>query len=262
MPKAEAAARKAQALDDALGEVHLALGLNRLAKWDHATCLEELQKALALSPHDAIIRRFYSQALSRVSRWEEAIAEGKQAQQLDPLSVETNRALGSVFYWAGRNEEALRQYRKTVELDPKDARLHSHLADVYTRKGMYPEAIAEQQKYLSLSGDAEAAQDLGRDFAKSGYPAAMKALYRKTLVFLEEAGQYAYVSPVHFAVLHAQLGEKDQAFASLEKAFEERQPWLGQVKVDPQFEPLRSDPRFGELIRRVEEVGARERKTA
>jgi tetratricopeptide (TPR) repeat protein len=194
-----------------------------------------------------------------VSRWDEAIAEGKHAQQLDPLSVETNRALGSVYYWAGRNEEALEQYRRTVELDPKDARLHGHLADVYARKGNFPEAIAEQRKYLSLAGDDEAAQDLGRDFAASGYPAAMKALYRKTLAFLEEAAKYAYVSPVHFAVLHAQLGQKDEAFSWLEKAFEERQPWLGQLKVDPQFEPLRSDPRFGQLIRRVEEMGARER---
>ena len=262
MPKAEAAAKKAAALDNTLAEVHFALGMNRLAKWDHRTCLEELEKALAASPHDSVIRRFYSQALSRVSRWDDAIAQGKQAQQLDPLSVETNRALGSVYYWAGRNEEAFNQYKKTVELDPKDARMHGHLADVYARKRMYPEAIAEQQKYLSLAGDEEAAQDLGRDFASSGYPAAMKALYRKTFVFLEEAGKYAYVSPVHFAVLHAQLGENDQAFASLEKAFEERQPWLGQVKVDPQFEPLRSDPRFADLVRRVEEVGARERDAA
>jgi tetratricopeptide (TPR) repeat protein len=262
MPKAEAAAKKAQSLDDTLGEVHLALGLNRLARWDHETCLSELRRALELSPHDAITRRFYSQSLSRVARWDEAIAEGRAAQALDPLSVETNRALGSIYYWAGRNEEALLQYRKTVELDPKDARLHGHLADVYARKGMYPEAIAEQRKYLSLSGDDEAAQDLERDFASSGYPAAMRALYRKTLDFLEEAGKYAYVSPVHFAVLHAQLGEKDAAFSWLDRAFEERQPWLGQVKVDPQFEPLRSDPRFAPLVRRVEEVGARERNAA
>jgi TolB-like protein/Flp pilus assembly protein TadD len=255
MPKAESAARTAQTLDDALAEVHFALGMNRLAKWDHATCLDELRKALSASPHDAVIRRFYSQALSRVSRWEEAIAEGKHAQELDPLSVETSRALGSVFYWAGRNEEALDQYKKTIELDPKDARLHGHLADVYARKGMYPEAIAEQQKDLTLSGDEEAAQDLGRDFAGSGYHAAMKALYRKTLAFLEEAAKYAYVSSVHFAVLHAKLGQNDRAFAWLERAFEERQPWLGQLRVDPQFEPLRSDPRFADLVRRVEQVG-------
>jgi serine/threonine-protein kinase len=255
MPKAESAAREAQALDDTLAEVHFALGMNRLARWDLVTCLDELRKALSASPHDAVIRRFYSQTLSRVSRWEEAIAEGKHAQELDPLSVETNRALGSVFYWAGRNEEALNQYEKSVELDPKDARLHGHLADVYARKGIYPEAIAEQQKYLSLSGDEEAAQDLGRDFASSGYHAAMKALYRKTLAFLEEAAKYAYVSPVHFAVLHAKLGENDKAFAWLEKAFEERQPWLGQLQVDPQFESLSSDPRFADLVRRIKEVG-------
>jgi TolB-like protein/Tfp pilus assembly protein PilF len=257
MPRAEAAARKAQALDDTLAEVHFAIGMNRLARWDYATCLDELRKALASSPHDAVIRRFYSQALSRMGRWEEAIAEGKHAQELDPLSVETNRGLGSIFYWAGRNDEAIRQFKKTIELDPKDARLHDHLAEVYSRKGVYPEAIAERQEYLSLSGDEEAAQELGRDFASSGYHVAMKALYRKTLAFMEEAAKYAYVSSIHFAVLHAQLGQNDEAFAWLVKAFEERQPWLGQLQFDPQFEPLRSDPRFSDLIRRIKEVGRR-----
>jgi adenylate cyclase len=257
MPKAERAARKAQALDDTLAEVHFALGQNRLAKWDHAACLEELRKALASSPRDAMIRRFYSQALSRTGRWDEAIAEGERAQELDPLSVETNRGLGSIFYWAGRNDEAIRQFKKTIELDPKDARLHDHLAEVYSRKGMYREAIAERQKYLSLSGDEEAAQELGRDFAASGYHEAMKELYRKTLAFMEEAAKYAYVSSIHFAVLQAQLGEKDKAFEWLEMAFEERQPWLGQLEFDPQFESLRSDPRFADLVRRIKEVGRR-----
>jgi serine/threonine protein kinase/tetratricopeptide (TPR) repeat protein len=255
LPQAEAAARKAQSLDDALGEVHFALGMNRLARWDHVKCLKELQKALALSPHDSIIRRFYAQALSRVSRWDEAIAEGKRAQALDPLSVETNQALGSVYRWAGRNDEAIQQYKKTIELNPKEARLYDHLAEVYARKGMYAEAIAAQQKYLSLSGDEEAAADLARDFASSGYQPAMQALYWKTLAFLEEAAKYAYVSSVHFAILHAQLGEKDKAFAWLEKAFKERQPWLSQVEGDPQFESLRSDSRFADLVRRVREVG-------
>ena len=255
LPIAESAARKAQALDDTLAEVHFVVGMNRLARWDYTTCLDELRKALASSPHDALIRRFYAQAFSRLGRWEEAVAEGKRAQELDPLSVETNRALGSIFYFAGRYEKAIDQYRKTIELDPKDARLHDFLADVYARNGMFPEAIAEQQKYLSLSGDEEAADELGRDFADSGYHQAMKALYRKTLTFMEEAAKYAYVSSVHFAVIHAKLGEKDQAFAWLEKAFEERQPWLQQFQFDPQFESLRSDPRFADLVRRIKEVG-------
>ena len=85
----------------------------------------------------------------------------------------------------------------------------------------------------------------------------MKALYRKTLAFVEEAAKYAYVSSIHFAVLHAQLGQNDKAFAWLEKALEERQPWLGQLQFDPQFEPLRSDPRFSDLIRRIKEIGRR-----
>jgi serine/threonine protein kinase/Tfp pilus assembly protein PilF len=255
LPMAESAARKAQTLDDTLAEVHFVVGMNRLARWDYTTCLVELRKALASSPHDALIRRFYAQTFSREGRWEDAIAEGKRAQELDPLSVETNRALGSIFYFAGRYEKAIDQYRKTIELDPKDARLHDFLADVYARNGMYPEAIAEEQTYLSLSGDDEAAQELGRDFNHSGYHPAMEALYRKTLAFLEETAKYAYVSSVHFAVLHAKLGQNDQAFAWLEKAFEERQPWLGQLHTDPQFEPLRSDRRFADLVRRIKEVG-------
>jgi hypothetical protein len=85
----------------------------------------------------------------------------------------------------------------------------------------------------------------------------MEALRRKTLAFLEEAAKYAYVSSIHFAVIHAKLGENDQAFAWLEKAFQERQPWLGQLQVDPQFEGLRSDRRFADLVRRIKEVGRR-----
>jgi TolB-like protein/Tfp pilus assembly protein PilF len=255
LPKAEAAARKAEALDNTLPEVQFALGMNRMAGWDYPGALDELRKALASSPHDALIRRFYAQAFSREGRWEEAIAEGKRAQELDPLSVETNRALGSIFYFAGRYEKAIDQYKKTIELDPKDARLHDLLADVYARKGMYQEAIAEQQKYLSLSGDEEAAEGLGRDFARSGYGPAMETLYRETLAFLQEAAKYAYVSSIHFAVLHTKLGQNDKAFAWLEKAFEERQPWLGQLRVDPQFEALRSDRRFADLVRRIKEAG-------
>jgi TolB-like protein/Tfp pilus assembly protein PilF len=255
LPKAEAATRKAQALDDTLPEVHFVLGMNRLARWDFEGCLVELRKALAASPHDALIQRFYAQTFSRQGRWEEAITEGKRAQELDPLSVEMNLGLGSIFYYAGQYEKAIDQYRKTIELDPKDARLRDFLAEVYARKGMYREAIAETQEYLSLSGDDEAAEELGRDFASHGYQPAMEALRRKTLAFLEEAAKYAYVSSLHFAALHAKIGDKDEAFAWLEKAFAERQPWLGQLRVDPQFESLRSDPRFADLVRRIEQVG-------
>ena len=260
--KCEAAARKARELDNTLAQVHYVFAQIFHAKWNREGAEEEYQKAIALSPPSAGMHLFYAQRMRQPGQWEKAIEEGKRAQELDPLSVATNRALGSVYSWAGRYDEAIRQYKKTMELDPKDPRVHDLLADAYARKKMYREAIAEEQEYLSLSGDEEAAEELGRDFASSGYNEAMRALYRKTLAFMEQASKYAYVSSGHFAVLHAQLGEKDAAFAWLEKAFEERQPWLGQLQVDPQFEPLRSDPRFTEMVRRVEEVGARERSAA
>jgi len=252
--KCEAAARKAQVLDDTLGEVHAALSSVATLKWNRQGARRELDRAIALSPQDAQLRLAQARALRATGRWEEAIEAGKRAQELDPLSVETNRTLGSIFFWAGRYDEAIRQYRRTIELDPNDARVHDFLADAYARKKMDREAIAEEQKYLVLSGDEEAANTLGRDFAKAGYKEAMAALYRKTLAFTEEAARQVYVSPLQFAVLYAQLGEKERAFVFLEKAFEERQPWLDHLKTDPQFEPLRSDPRFGEMVRRVEEV--------
>jgi eukaryotic-like serine/threonine-protein kinase len=260
--KCESAARKAQELDDTLGEVHFALSSVASAKWNREGTRRELDKAIALSPQDAQMRLAQAHALRATGRWEEAIEAGKRAQELDPLSIETNRTFGSIFYWAGRYDEAIRQYKKTIELDPNDARVHDFLADAYARKKMYREAIAEEQKYLVLSGDDESAEALGRDFASSGYKDAMRALYRNTLAFTEEAAHHVYVSPLQFAVLYAQLGEKERAFAFLEKAFEERQPRLFVLKNDPQFEPLRSDPRFADMVRRIEEVGARERNAA
>jgi serine/threonine protein kinase/Tfp pilus assembly protein PilF len=255
--KLEAAARKAQELDDKLGEVHFALAVVANAKWNGEAAEKEYEKAIVLSPQDAAIRLFHAQGIRRAGKWEEAIEEGKRAEELDPLSIETSRSLGSTYFWAGRYDDAVRQYRKAIEVNPSDPRVHDLLADTYARKKMYPEAIAEEQKYLSLSGDDEGAQDLGTDFAASGYREAMLRLYRKTLAFTQEAARQYYVSPLQFAVLYAQLGDKDQAFTFLEKAFEEGHPWLRVLKEDPQFEPLRSDPRFAEIVRRIEEVGAR-----
>ena len=255
--KCESAARKAQELDDTLGEVHAALSGVATLKWNREGARRELDKAIALSPQDAHMRLAQALGLRATGRWEEAIEAGKRAQELDPVSVETNRTLGSIFFWAGRYDEAIWQYKKTIELDPNDARVHDFLADAYARKKMDREAIAEEQKYLVLSGDDESAETLGRDFASSGYKEAMRALCRRTLAFTEEAARQVYVSPLQFAVLYAQLGEKERAFVFLEKAFEERQPWLDHLKTDPQFEPLRSDPRFGDMVRRVEEVGNR-----
>jgi eukaryotic-like serine/threonine-protein kinase len=255
--KLESAAMRALQLDDSLGEVHYALAELRREKWDRRGAAEEFKKAISLSPQDSLIRRFHALDLRSEGRWEEAIAEGRRAQELDPLSPETTKALGATYFWAGRYDESIRQFQGALEIDPNFAPAHDLLADAYARKGMYREAIAAERKYLSLVGDDESAAELERDFTALGYPKAMRSLYRKSLALTREAAKSTYVSPVQFVILHAYLGERDEAFVWLERAFKERDPRLGFLKTDPQFEPLRSDPRFAELVRRIEEVGAR-----
>jgi TolB-like protein/Tfp pilus assembly protein PilF len=251
-PQQEAAALKARELDDTLGSVHFALAYVRFGiDWNWPEAGKEFQRAFALSPQHAAFHRFYSDFLKSQGRWEEAIAQAKWAQELDPLSVETNLSLGSKYYWAGRYDEAIEQYKKTLELDPKYPPVHDYLADVYARKRMHQEAIAEEQKYLSLSGDEEGAAALGRDFGAFGYDKALKNQYQKNLDLLKEASKEAYVSPMFYVFTYAHLGEKEQALSWLEKAYDEHQPWLAYLKTDPQFEPLRTDPRFADLVRRV-----------
>jgi tetratricopeptide (TPR) repeat protein len=160
-------------------------------------------------------------------------------------------SLGSKYYWARRYDEAIEQYNKTLELDPKYPAVHDYLADAYAGKGAYKEAVTAEQKSLSLSGDDEGAAALGRDFAAFGYDRAIRNQYQKNLDQLQAASKQAYVSPMYFAFTYARLGDKDHAFAWLEKAYDEHQPWLAYLKTDPQFDPLRSDPRFADLFRRV-----------
>jgi serine/threonine protein kinase/Tfp pilus assembly protein PilF len=127
--KCAAAAKKAYELDEKLGEAHLALAIVASAKWNGDGAQKEFEKAIALSPQDAAIRLFHAQLIRRAGKWEEAIEEGKRAEELDPLSVETSRSLGSTYFWAGRYDDAIRQYKKAMEVDPNDARVHDLLAD-------------------------------------------------------------------------------------------------------------------------------------
>ena len=252
LQKLEAGALKARELDDGLGVAHQALAYVRFGKdWNWPEAEREFQRALALNPQDAAFHRFYADFLKSQGRWSEAIAQSKRAQELDPLSVETNVSLGSKYYWARRYDEAIEQYKKTLELDPKYPLVHDYLADAYAQKGAYAEAAAEEQNYLRLSGDEEGAAALGRDFAASGYGKAIRNQYQRNLELLKSAPKEAYISPMFFVFTYARLGERDQAFTWLEKAYEEHQPWLAYLRTDPQFDDLRSDPRFADLVRRV-----------
>jgi tetratricopeptide (TPR) repeat protein len=175
----------------------------------------------------------------------------KKAEELDPLSVDRSRGLATTFYWAGQYDLAVGQARRALELAPKDAQTHEVLADIYSRKGLHKEAIAAQQEVFTLSGDKDTAEALGDDFKAFGYERVMRQLDQITLDGLKESAKSGYVSPVSFATAYSKLGDRNQAFAWLDKALAERSPWLTYIKTDPVFDGLHSDPRFAELLRRI-----------
>ena len=250
--KVESAVGKARELDDHLASVHFALAeLSQMRDWNWPEAEKEYRRAIALDPHDAAWHRFYAVFLRSLGRWKEAIAEMRRAQELDPLGSETNKALGATYFWCGLDDQAIQQYKRTLEIDPNYGPVHDVLADVYARKGMFKEAIAEEGKYLSLSGDEEGSAALSRDFTQFGYEKAVRNQYQKTLELLQQASGQTYVSPMYFVVTYTRLGEKDQAFQWLEKAYNDHHPWLAQLRTDPQLASIRSDPRFSDLVRRV-----------
>jgi serine/threonine protein kinase/tetratricopeptide (TPR) repeat protein len=252
LQNAEVAAAKAMEIDDSLAESHFSMASIKDAKyWDWPAAEKEYRRALEINPNYVPARRFYAQRLRCFERRrDEAISEMRLAQESDPLNVETNKTLGAVFYWAGHFDPAIEQYRKTLELDPNAASVHDLLGDVYARKGLFAEAVAEKEKAFKLYGDDDAAALLRREYAASGYRKAVQTLARRTLDVLNERSKEGYVSPMAYAYVYADLEDKDSTFAWLQKAYEERAPWLLYVRADPQFEGLRSDPRFAELVQR------------
>ncbi len=251
LPKIEAASKKALEIDASLGEAHLSRGSLLLTQWDSVSALKEYHRAVELTPGFLTGRRFYANALRSMRRFDEAIAEMRQAQELDPLSVETNEGLGATYYQAGRYDDAIAQLKKTLEIEPNYGRAHELLAEVYGRKGMQKEAVAEWQQTFVLNGDKEGAEALGEDFKALGFEAVMRQLYHSTLDSFKETAKTGYLSPLNFVAPYAKLGDKDQAFAWLDKAYAERSPWLVFLRSDPDFDNLRSDPRFDALVRRV-----------
>jgi tetratricopeptide (TPR) repeat protein len=250
--KERAAVRKAQQMGESLPEVHVSLAvLAWSADWDWPAAEKECQRAFELSPNDSGAYYFCGQCSRALGRFDEAIVRMKKAEELDPLSADTGRALGIIYYWAGRYDEAIAQLRKVLELAPQDAQTHEALADVYARKGMHEESIAELQQAFLLVGDKDASEALGQDFASLGFDGVMKHLNQVTLEGQKESAKEGYVSPVAFASSYAKLGERDHAFSWLDKAYDERSPWLTYIKTDPAFDSLHFDPRFADLSKRV-----------
>jgi TolB-like protein/Flp pilus assembly protein TadD len=247
-PKAEAAARRAVELDDTLAEAHTSLAQVLIQEWNLPDSDREIQRAIVLNPNYPTAHHWYGcNNLLVTGRFDEAIAEGKRAQELDPLSLIINADLGYDYIYARRYDQAIEQLRKTIEMDQSFYYAHRLLGQAYDLKGSFPEALAEYQKAGQLSDDPLVLAFLGHAYAASGQ--RDEAL--QTLNQLAEIAGHRYVSAYSVAMVYAELGEKDQALNWLEKGYQERATKMVFLKIDPFFDNLRSDPRFVELVRRV-----------
>jgi len=249
MPKARENAMKALALDPNLAQAHAtAAGLHFYADWDFDAAEKEINRALELSPNDADSHRMYSYFLAALARVQEAEAESKKAEELDPLSTSTQITAGWVFYWAGQYERAIEQCQKALELDPNSAGAYDCLGSSYLAQGKYEQAIAAGERAVEISAkDPARLVGLGRAYALSGRrPEAEKILKE-----FHRQSASSYIPPYFFAVLHAALGQRDQAFVFLSKAYKDRDRYVAWLKVDVALDSLRGDPRFERLLRQV-----------
>jgi len=248
MPKAKQAALKALAIDDTLAEAHGALAIELTAyDWDWANAEKEFKRAIELNPDYPTAHAQYGWYLSLMGRSEEAIAELKRATELDPLSTNANGILGLAYGWARRNDEAVAQLQKTLELDPEAWLEMTYLGWVHIGEGKFSEAITVLQRAKQIDANQYVLGALGESYALSGNRTEALAV----LAQLKEMSKERYVSPHCIAMIYAGLGDKDQAFEWLNKAFEVRSEHLTWLKVDTRMNPLRSDPRFAEMMRRV-----------
>jgi len=247
LPRAKAAATKALELDSSLGEAHnsLAFCLDGF-DWDFPAAEKEFQQAIELSPGYATAHHWYAWHLSLMGRYDEAIVEMEKAKNLDPLSLIINADLAELLLLARSYDESIRQSRKTIEMDPNFALAHNQLGQAYLQKQMRDEAITELQKAVQLSaGSPTCLANLARAYAAFG----KKSEAAKLLTDLKKGSSPGYSHASEIAVVYAALGDKNQAMTWLEKGYEER--FNPGVLLRPGFDPLRSDPRFQELVRRI-----------
>jgi TolB-like protein/DNA-binding winged helix-turn-helix (wHTH) protein len=243
-------AEKALKLDDSLAEAHVSLAYVKTDyEWDWSEGERESRRAIDLNPSYALAHATYADVLWTTGRLDESIAQSRRALELDPLSIEYSDDLGLEFFMARRYDQAIEQGAKTLELDPKYILAYYVRGVAYLQKSRFKEAMAEFEKAVAISPDDPVAlTGLGYGFAVAG----SKVEARKVLARLNELSKREFVSAVWRAKVYAGLQEKDNAFEWLEKAFEDRSiVSVGFIKTNPMFDPLRSDPRFADLLRRT-----------
>jgi len=250
-PKAKAAAMRALDLDDSLGEAHASLA-NVMFNfdWNFAGAEEEFLQALKLNPRSADILIYYSWCLGLLGRFDEAMAGFERAINLDPVSSFTNRGLGWGYFYAGRYDESIVQLKATLELDPNNYWTLQELAWAYGMKGMKREVdfLVDKIKALySLEEDPALLSSVAWCYAVTGE----KEKARVALERMLDLSVRKYVDPYSVAGVYAGLGEKDRAFDWLTRGYKDRSIGMLSLKIDPFLNPLRSDPRYKELLKKM-----------
>ncbi len=248
MPKAKAVALRAVELDDTLAESHATLGLITFwYDWDWETSEKQYLRALELNPNSAAAHFGYAHLLSNTARHEQALAEIKLSRERDPVSLVTNALEGQILFFAGRSDESLDQLNKTIDLNPNFWLSHLFISGVYTEKGMHAEAVAAMKKAGEISGNSQS--EAYRAYALARWGKLEEA--RAVLDELLKLSKTRYVPPYNFAVVYNGLGESDKALDYLEKAFAEKNVLMVFLKVEPKWNNLRNEPRFIDLMRRM-----------
>jgi serine/threonine protein kinase/tetratricopeptide (TPR) repeat protein len=248
-PRAKAAALRALAIDATLAEAHVSLAMvQKEYDWDWPGAGRSYERALALNPNYAIGYQWYGEYLAAVGRHPEAITAFKRAIDLDPLSLIVHASLGRHGYFFARQYDlAVAQLQKTLEMDESFWVARLWLGWTYACLGRLPEALVELQAARRLDDNLEIVGALGYAFGRAGQRAEAQQL----LADLEQLSRKRNVSPMVPALIAIGLGEHDQAFAWLEKSYEDRAQMMSELSVEPVFDPLRPDPRFTDLLHRV-----------
>jgi tetratricopeptide (TPR) repeat protein len=248
MPKARAAALRALQLDERLAEAHTSLALISLTyEWDWQAAEKGYRRAIQLDPNYATAHHWYAELLAFQGRFDEALAESERARRLDPLSLIIATDRGVILYFARQYDRAIEQLRAVLDMDPNFA--HGYIImNAYVEKGMFEEALAEVRKYRSLDSSPWSWAQEAYVYGRWG----RQARAREALTRFERANRTRRLNPTSvLPFVYAAMNEKATAIALLQKASEERSHILTVLKVEPNYDPLRSDPRFQALLQRV-----------
>lgn len=249
--RARAAALEALRIDDTLAEAYVSLAYVKQIEWDWAAVEDNYRRGLELNPNYATGHQWYSEYLVLIGRLDEALRESRRAQQLDPLSLIINARVGMTLYYLRRYDEAIDQLRRTLEFNPDFVLCHVFLYAAYVEKGMPRDAIPHLAKgFFNVNSPAEMSRieaDLNAAYNGSGE----RGLWEKVRDTLKSAEKRDFHYAISLAETYMRLGDKDGAFLWLERAADQRHPGVAALKAEPAMDVLRADPRFGELLLRV-----------